>query len=240
MDKELTLVGHLEELRRRIIISAISITLAGLCAFPFSSKILELLKAPGAGAIEKLVFFSPAEAFLIYTKIALFTGLVIAMPVVLYQLWAFLSPAIEYKTKKQGLSFLFFSLAAFICGMMFGFFVLLPTALKFLLSFSGDALQPLISASSYISFVLGLTFGAGLVFEMPVLSFILSRMGVINHRLLRKSWKYAVVVIFIVAAIVTPTPDAFNMTILALPMLFLYEVSIWVSKFSYRHKSKGI
>ena len=232
MDKELTLVEHLEELRRRIIISLILVAVISIFAFPFAPKILTILKAPSSGMIERLVFFNPVDAFLIHIKIAFFIGLAISMPIILYQLWAFISPAIEYKTKKHSLLFLFSSLGAFISGASFGFFMLLPPALKFLLSFSRDALEPIISASSYISFVLGLTFGCGLVFEMPVLSFILSKLGIINHRLLRKSWKYAVIIIFIIAAIVTPTPDVFNMTALAIPMLFLYEVSIWVSRFS--------
>ena len=232
MDKELTFVGHLEELRRRIIISLILVVSMAVCAFPFASMILSILRAPSSSAIDKLVFFNPQEALLIYIKIAFFTGLAVSMPVVLYQLWAFISPAIEVKTKRHGLLFLFFSVGAFILGSSFGFFVLVPAAIKFLLSFSGGNLEPVISASSYISFVLGLTFGCGLVFEMPILSFLLSKMGIIDHRFLRKSWKYALVAIFIVAAVVTPTPDVFNMTILAIPMLVLYEVSIWVSKFS--------
>ena len=236
MDKELTLVEHLEELRRRIIISLILVTVISIFAFPFARKVLTILKAPSSGTIEKLVFFNPTEAFLIHIKIAFFVGLVTSMPVILYQLWAFISPAIEYKTKRHGLLFLISSIGAFALGVSFGFFVLLPAALKFLLTFAGDALEPVISASSYMSFVLGLTLGCGLVFEMPVLSFILSRLGVINHRFLRKAWKYAVIVIFIIAAIVTPTPDVFNMTALAIPMLFLYEVSIWVSKFSGRKR----
>lgn len=232
MDKELTFEGHLEELRRRIIICAVSVALASVSAFPFASKMLAALKYPGSAAIDKLVFFSPQDAFLIYIKIAFFVGLAVSMPLVLYQLWVFISPAIEYKAKRHGLSFLLFSLTAFICGASFGFFALLPAAFKFLLSFSGDTLQPMISASSYVSFVLGLTLGCGLVFEMPVLSFILSKLGVINYRLLRKIWKYALIVIFIIAAVITPTPDVFNMTIMAIPMLILYEISIWVSKFS--------
>lgn len=232
MDKELTLVEHLEELRRRIVVSLILVAVISVFAFPFTSRVLTILKAPSSGMIEKLVFFNPAEAFLIHIKISFFTGLVISIPVILYQLWAFISPAIEYKTKRNGLLFLFSSVGAFALGVSFGFFVLLPTALKFLLEFAGGALEPLISVSSYMSFVLGLTLGCGLVFEMPVLSFLLSKLGIINHRFLRKVWKYAVLIIFIIAAIVTPTPDVFNMTILALPMLILYEVSIWVSRFS--------
>lgn len=232
MDKELTFVEHLEELRRRIIMSLILIAAISVFAFPFSSGVLTVLKAPSSGMIEKLVFFNPSEAFLIHIKIAFFVGLAISVPVIMYQLWAFISPAIEYKTKKHGLLFLVSSVGAFIGGASFGFLVLLPAAFKFLLSFSGDNLEPVISASSYISFVLGLTMGCGLVFEMPVLSFLLSKIGVINYRFLRRVWKYAVIVIFIAAAIVTPTPDVFNMTIVAIPMLCLYELSIWISKFS--------
>ncbi|MDP3790941.1 MAG: twin-arginine translocase subunit TatC [Candidatus Omnitrophota bacterium] len=234
MDKDLTFVGHLEELRRRIIVSLIFITIVSVLAFPCASKILAILKIPSAGFIGKLVFFDPQEAFLIHIKIAFFAGLAVSMPVILYQLWAFISPAIETNTKKIGSLFLFFSVGAFASGVSFGFFILLPAALKFLLSFSGNNLEPLISASNYISFVLGLTLGCGLVFEMPVLSFILSKIGIINYRFLRKMWKYAVIVIFIMAAIVTPSPDVFNMTIIAMPMLFLYELSIWISKFSGR------
>lgn len=234
MSKELTFTEHLEELRRRIIISLILITVVSILSFPFVPKILAVLKAPSSGFIEKLVFFNPTEAFLIHIKIAFFTGLALSTPIVLHQLWAFISPAIEIETKRHGLLFLFFSAGAFALGVSFGFFVLLPAALKFLLSFSGNTLQPVISASSYISFVLGLTLGCGLVFEMPVLSFLLSKIGIINYRFLRKAWKYAVIIIFIIAAIITPTPDVFNMTIVAVPMLFLYELSIWISKYSGR------
>jgi len=236
MDKELTLVEHLEELRRRIIVSLVLIAVISIAAFPLAPKMLAILKTPSSSIIRKLVFFNPSEAFLIHIKIAFFMGLAISMPVIMYQLWAFVSPAIGYKTKKHGLLFLVSSIGAFIGGASFGFLVLLPAALKFLLSFSGDNLEPVISASSYISFVLGLTMGCGLVFEMPVLSFLLSKIGIINYRFLRRVWKYAVIVIFIVAAIVTPTPDVFNMTIVAIPMLCLYELSIWVSRFSGRKR----
>lgn len=232
--KELTLVEHIEELRRRIIVSLVFFTLFSIAIFPYVPDLLAILKAPSSGMIDKLVFFNPAEAFLVYIKIALASGLVLSVPVILYQLWAFISPAIGPKAGGYGLGFLVFSVGAFVLGGSFGFFVLLPAALKFLLSFAGDSLEPLISVSSYTSFVLGLILCSGIVFEMPVLSFLLSRLGIINYRFLRKIWKYAVVAIFIVAAIVTPTPDIFNMTILAIPMLFLYELSIWVSRFSGR------
>lgn len=235
----MTFVEHLEEVRRRIMISLIFVIALTILAFSYAPKILILLKIPSSGAIDKLVFFDPAEAFMIHIKIAFFTGLVVSMPVLLYQLWAFISPAIGKNTKKHGLLFLSASLAAFILGASFAFFVLLPVAIKFLLGFSGESLEPMISVSNYVSFTLGLVGTCGLVFEMPVLSFILSKFGIIDHRFLRRVWKYAVVVIFIIAAVVTPTPDIFNMTILALPMLFLYEVSVWVSKLSGKKWMSG-
>ena len=234
MDKELTLIGHLEELRRRIIISSIAVIAISVLAFPLAYKALEILKAPSAGMIEKLAFFTPAEAFLVHIKVAFFIGLVFSMPVILYQVWLFISPAIGDKMRRMGAMFLFSSLGAFASGAAFGYFILLPAALKFLLSFSAESLAPVISVSGYISFVLGLILGSGLVFEMPVLSYLLTKIGVINHRYLRRIWKYAVVAIFIAAAIVTPTPDVFNMTIMAIPMLVLYEISIWVSGVSGR------
>lgn len=232
MNNELTLVGHLAELRQRILVSAFLVLLLSVLAFGHVSEIFAILKLPAAGLIDKLVFFSPTEAFSAYLKVSVFTALALGSPVLLYQLWAFISPGLDETVRREGTFFLTFTVSAFFAGIMFGYFFLLPAALKFLIGFSSGVLQPLISVSEYISFVLGVLFGCGLVFEMPVLSYIMARIGVLDHRLLRRSWKYAVLVIFIVAAIITPTPDAFNMCLMALPMLGLYEISIWVAKWS--------
>ena len=234
MDKELTLVGHLSELRQRILVSLAVVLVIMVFAFSHASDILTILKLPSAGSIDQLVFFSPTEAFSTYLKISFFSALVMACPVLLYQLWAFISPAFGKDARAQGTAFLGLSIAAFIAGISFGYFVLLPAAIKFLIGFSQGVLVPMISVGEYISFVTGLLLGCGLVFEMPVLSFLLARLGVLDYRVLRRSWKYALVVIFLVAAIVTPTPDAFNMCLMALPMLVLYELSIWGVKWSGR------
>lgn len=229
MDKELTLVEHLSELRKRIIVCLVALGLGSVLTLPFASAALKILKLPAAGLIEKLAFFSPQEAFLIYIRIAFLCGLILAMPVILYQVWVFILPAMEERFKKSAAYFVLFCFTAFVFGGLFAYFLLIPPALKFLLSFAKDELQPVISASKYISFIIGLILGCGLVFQMPILSFLLTKLGVIQHQILRRKYKYAVVIIFLVAAIITPTPDAFNMLILALPMLFLYEISIWVS-----------
>ncbi|MFN7169628.1 MAG: twin-arginine translocase subunit TatC [Candidatus Omnitrophota bacterium] len=232
MDKELTLVEHLTELRKRIIISLVSLGLASIISLPFASNLLKILKLPASGLIEKLAFFSPQEAFLIYMRIAFLCGISISLPVILYQIWAFILPAIEERLRKLAAYCILFCSGTFIGGCLFAYFILIPPALKFLLGFAKEDLEPVISASNYISFVISLILGCGLVFQMPILSLILTRIGIINHRILRKKYKYAIVIVFIVAAIITPTIDAFNMLILALPMLFLYELSIWISFFT--------
>lgn len=229
MNKNLTFVEHLEELRRRIIICLIVFSIGIIFTFPFSGNILRILRFPAVGLIDKLAFFSPTEAFLAYFKISLVSGFVISLPVLLYEAWAFISPAIEQRFRRYTVSFVTFFLLAFISGCTFAYLVLLPAALKFLLSFGKGEFEPVISIGKYISFVLAIILCTGLVFEMPVLSFLLSKLGILNYRFLRKKFKYAILVIFIIAAVITPTPDVFNMILLALPMLFLYEVSIWIS-----------
>jgi sec-independent protein translocase protein TatC len=232
MDKVLTFGEHLSELRKRIIIIVAALALTTALSFPFASYFLKILKIPAAGLFEKLAFFSPQEAFLIYMRISFLAGLVISMPVILYQLWAFVSPALEERFKRRVTSFIFFSFFAFILGAFFAYFVVIPPALKFLLSFAKDEFWPVIAASKYVSFMVSLIFGCGAIFQMPVVSFILTKVGIVDRNLLRKKYKYAVVVICIVAAVITPTTDIFNMLLLALPMLLLYEVSILVSGFA--------
>lgn len=225
----MTFVGHLEELRKRIIISLIALAIASAAAFPLSAKILKILKLPAAGLIQKLAFFGPTEAFAAYLKIAIVSGFIISMPVLLYQTWKFVSPALDEGVRRHALTFIVFSFASFISGCLFSYFLLLPAALKFLLSFGGAELEPVISIGKYCSFAVAIILCTGLVFEMPVLSFILTKAGLITPRFLRRRFKYAILVIFIAAAVITPTPDVFNMILLAIPMIFLYEVSVWVS-----------
>lgn len=234
MEKELTLVGHLSELRSRIIVCLAALAIGSLASLSFASVILGVLRLPAAGLIERLVFFSPQEAFAIYMQVAVLCGWFISMPVILYQLWRFISPAIEERLKRHISSLIFFCFIAFVCGGLFAYFILIPPALKFLLSFAKEELEPVISAQKYISFMSGLIWGCGFVFQMPLLSFIFTKTGMINARMLRSKYKYALIAILIIAAGITPTTDVFNMLILALPMVFLYELSIWVSALAYR------
>src|SRR3989338_3231029 len=231
MDKPLTLVEHLTELRGRIIIVLVILGVATLLSLPFASFLLKILKLPAAGVIDKLAFFSPEEAFMIYMRISLLCAFIFSMPVILYELWRFCAPAMDERIRRHSSSFIISCFFSFVCGALFAFFLLLPPALKFLLGFAKEDLVPVISAGKYISFVTGIIFASGLIFQMPTLSFILAKLGVINSRALRKKYKYAIVIVFVVAAVITPTPDAFNMLMLSCPMLLLYELSIWISFF---------
>jgi len=229
MERNLTFTEHLEELRTRVIVSLVALGLASLACMPLAPRILKILKEPAGSAIGKLAYFSPQDAFLIYMRIGFLCGIIIAFPIIAYQFWRFVSPAVDDKFKRYVTHFVIFSSAAFAGGCVFAYFVLLPKALHFLMSFGTDDLEPVISAGRYISFVTMLIAACGLIFEMPVLSFILTKIGLVNHRLLRRNFKYAVVILAIVAAAITPTVDAFNMLVIMVPMIALYEVSIWVS-----------
>lgn len=234
--KNMSLKGHLAELRQRILVCCLLVFIFFLIIFPHASVCLSFLQLPSAGLIGRLTFFAPAEAFLSLFKIAFFFALVVSSPVIFYQLWAFIRPALDREARTQGVLFLLSFVLAFISGVIFAFLFLLPAALKFLIGFSGRTLLPLISVSEYVSFVVSLLLGCGVVFEMPVLSYLLSRAGILDGRTLRKYWKYAFLLILIMAAALTPTPDVFNMFLLAMPMLALYEFSIWVAGWGARRK----
>lgn len=234
----MTLVEHLDELRRRIIISLIALGIATVASLPLSTYLLKILKLPAANLIGKLAFFSPQEAFLIYMRVSFLCGFFIAFPVISYQFWAFVSPAVEERFKRHIAYFIISCSIAFIAGCLFSYFILIPKALKFLLSFGSDDLEPVISATQYISFVTSIILSCGLVFQMPILSYLLTKLGLINAGMLRKKFGVAIVVIFVVAAVITPTTDVFNMLLLAIPMLFLYVISIWISAFAGRTRTR--
>src|SRR3989338_2008294 len=154
MDRELGLSEHLGELRKRLIICLVSLGIGIVCSMPFAQFLLKVLKFPAAGLIEKLVFFGPQEAFLIYMRIAFFCGLALSMPVILYQLWSFVSPAVDERLKRHTSDFIVSASSLFIIGCLFAYFFLIPPALKFLLSFASEDLEPVISATKYISFII--------------------------------------------------------------------------------------
>lgn len=232
LDYPRPLIEHLKELRRRIIICLFVLILFSIFIFPFSDKILNILKNPAPSSIKKLAIFSPQEGFLIYTKISFFSGFLISMPIIFYNIWVFILPAIGERFKRYVLYFIFFSFFFFVFGCLFAYFILIPPALKFLLSFAKDNLEPVISANKYISFVISIIFASGLSFLLPVLSFILTKLKLINYKLLKRYYRFVIVFILIFSAIITPTTDIFNMLLLAIPIFFLYLISILISFFA--------
>lgn len=168
--------------------------------------------------------------FMNHMKISFIAGLVLAMPYILYQIWKFIEPALTLKEKKNASGFVFITNALFLVGVLFGYFVISPMSVGFLAQYNlSDQIVNMITLDSYLSLVLMMVLGSGLIFELPVVIYFLARLGIITPKLMRTYRKHAVVILFIVAAVITPSPDVLSMTLVALPLLFLYEISIYVA-----------
>ena len=224
----MTVAAHLTELRRRLVWSALVFIAAAVICFLFIDSFVEL--ALGLSNDFSFVYLSPAELVTCYLKLALVMGLVFASPFILWQVWAFVSPGL---TKKEGRAALFSIVAGFgffLIGTLFCFVVVLPITLQFFYSFNGATdIAPSISFNNYMNFILGMLVAFGAVFEMPVLSYLLARLGLIQAAWLAKGRKFAILVVFTVAAIITP-PDVVSQIMTAIPMLGLYELSILVAR----------
>lgn len=222
----MSLTGHLDELRKRIIYSVIAVVLASIVTFMFVDVIRDTITRPAEGS---LVFIGVAEAFMTNIKIALTAGVLLAFPVILFQLWSFVLPGLDSKERKFVFVFVGASLLLFTVGVSFAFFIIIPISIRFFLGFENEAISAMISFGNYISYVSGVIFAFGLVFQMPIAVFILSKLGLVSSAFLKKYRNYALVLIFILAAIITP-PDVFSQILMAVPMLLLYEISILVAR----------
>jgi sec-independent protein translocase protein TatC len=234
---------HLVELRKRIINSAIAIAIGMMIGVAVSNRVFGYLARPmvaalkAAGFEDKLVYTSPTGAISLIINLGLYIGLVIAAPFVLYQIWLFIAPGLYKHERRAITAFIFSSMALFLCGIAFGYFVSLPYVLKFLIGFKGP-FKPLISINEYFDLILVVMMGLGIIFELPVLIFCLSLFGIVTPRFLWKNMRYAVLVITLLAAIVTPTPDATTMVIFMGVLLTLYFIGIGVSYLVVRNKQK--
>jgi sec-independent protein translocase protein TatC len=228
-EREMSFLDHLEELRLRIIKSLVAVIVFAIGAYFISDWLVNIVSAPLQDV--GVYFKAPAEAFLVRLKISIFAGAVVAVPVLFYQVWMFVGPGL-YKTEiKIVIPIVVTSTIFFLIGGGFCFFYVVPLAMRFLLSFATDNMQPMIMIGDYISFVGMMVLAFGLVFELPVASFILGRMGVIDHKLLGKGRRYAVIGILILGSILTP-PDIISQLLLAGPLYLLYEISIIVVRFT--------
>jgi sec-independent protein translocase protein TatC len=236
-EKKMTLVEHLEELRFRIIHAVIAWVAASTGAYFFTPRLLGLF----TGLVHtKLVFINPMEAFMAYLKIAMLLGFFVSLPFILFQILAFVVPGLEKHEKKWVLRLVPFAVLLFFLGFLFGCFVLIPIALKFFLSFATDDLVPIITIGGLVSFVLSLTIVSGLIFQTPMVILLLSIIGVVNSTLLREKRRYIILLFFILAAVATPTPDAFTQIVVAIPLILLYELSILIVRAIEKKKTKKV
>lgn len=236
----MTFLEHLEDLRKRIFLSFIVIILAVIPAWFFSKEIFEILAVPVTQFLpegEMLAFTSLTEPFMLYIKVSFLTAIFATSPFIFLQFWLFTAPGLYQKEKKYVIPFVFLTSFFFILGGLFGYLVVFPWACRFFIGMGAD-FQPVITVKQYFSLALRVLLGIALVFELPTLVFFLSRMGLITSRWMVKNFKYAVLAIFIIAAIITPTPDMITQSIIAGPMLALYGLSILIAFFSEKRRKK--
>jgi sec-independent protein translocase protein TatC len=233
----MSFLDHLEELRKRIFHALVAVACGmGVCwwyhqaLFGFMQKpILEVLKANNLPP--KLIYLTPAEPFNLYLKVSALAGLFVTSPYVLYQVWLFISPGLYRREKKYAFPFMFSSIFLFVCGGYFGYRIVYPAALDFLITKMGSQFTAMITIHEYTDLFLMVILGLGIVFEMPILVFFLALMGVVSAGWMWRNIRYTILGIFIVAGALAPTPDVGSMIVFAIPMLVLYFVSIGIAWF---------
>jgi sec-independent protein translocase protein TatC len=264
LEGEMSFFDHLEALRWHLIRSALAIVVFTILVFAFYSWIYDnIIMAPsrydfwtfrmmcGLGKLLHrdmcpgkinihLINTEMAGQFTLQIDSSLMIGLVLGIPYLLYEIWLFVKPALHEKERKAASGFVFYASILFMCGVMFGYYVITPVSLNFLAGYTVSAsIQNLFSIDSYISSVSTLTIATGLVFELPILVYILASLGILTPKFMKETRRYAIVIILIIAAVVTPTPDMLTMTVVAIPLFLLYELSIGVAGVVQKRKKKN-
>jgi sec-independent protein translocase protein TatC len=230
----MSFLEHLEELRRRIVYSIIAIVIGFFACWGYAENIVGWMEKPIFEALKRngmsqtLVYLNPTDPFNLYLKIGFLAGIFVTCPFVLYQVWMFISPGLYRNEKRYVLPFMFSTIGLFLCGGYFGYKLVYPAALEFLIGY-GKQFQPMITIHEYTDLFLTVILGLGVVFELPILVFFLALMGVVSAGWMWRNVRYSILVIFIIAAILTPTTDILNMCIFAAPMIGLYLLSIGIA-----------
>lgn len=231
-DGRMSFTEHLEELRRRLIICLVAVGIGFALSYSFAERLFALLMRPLIKVMpagEKLVFTALPEAFFTYFKVALIAGVAFASPVIIHQAWCFVAPGLYARERRLLLPVVLSSTLFFLGGALFGYFVAFPFGFKFFISFAGDHIRVMPTLRESLGFATWLLLVFGIVFETPLVILILARLGIVDATKLRRNQKYAVLIIFIVAAILTP-PDLVSQLLMAVPLLILYEMGIWIAK----------
>lgn len=237
-DEKQPFMSHLEELRRRLVATAIAVGVGFAVTYFFAERLFQVLIAPLTSIMpegDQMIFTSLPEMFFTHLKVALIAGIMLAAPYIFYQLWIFVAPGLYRREKKLLIPFVVTSTILFVGGSLFGYFVVFPFGFKFFLGFSNEYVKALPSVKQYFSFSIKLLFAFGLVFELPVIIFFLTKIGLVTPQLLRRKRKYAFLLTFVLAAILTP-PDVVTQTMMAGPLICLYEVGIIVAKLARKKK----
>ena len=240
-ENKLPLTSHLKELRKRLILSFIAVGVGFVICYAFSDTLFDILAKPlmkimPAGT--SLIFISVAEAFFTYMKVGFIAGIILASPFVLYQIWAFVAPGLYRHEKRYVFPFVLGGSFFFALGVLFGYFVAIPVGFRFLLGYATDFIKPMPSMKEYLTFSVKFLLGFGIVFEFPVVLVLLARIGIIDSKMLAKQRRYAILLVFIVAAAVTPSPDLLTQVLTAIPLIALYELSILLSKIFGKKKKE--
>ncbi len=223
---------HIADLRKRLVISSITLVIAFFACFTFYEPILEWMMAPVKHALPtgtSMIAVEIQETFFTAMKVAFFAGFVLSLPVIFWQLWLFLAPGLYDHEKKLVIPFVFFATLMFLIGASFDYYIVVPIGFDFLIAFGNSVVSVLPSIGKYVGFFTKLMIGFGIAFELPVITFFLAKIGLVTDETLKGFFRYAVVLIFVVAAVLTP-PDVISQVLMALPLLFLYGVSIYIAK----------
>ncbi len=229
-DGSMSLIAHLEELRKRLIYSIVAVAVGSGAAYFYIDEIMHYLTAPAG----KLYYMQPAEAFFTYLKIAVFGGFLLALPVIFYEIWRFILPALTVRERKALLLIVPLSVVLFVVGIAFSFTLVLPAAIRFFIGFGTDNLEPLFSLGKYLDFVLAFILPFGFIFELPLVIVILAKLGFVSAAFLWKQQRIVVFLSFVIGAVISPTPDVFSQTMIAVPMILLYEISYVIVRFVLR------
>ena len=229
-DGSMTLIAHLTELRSRLIKSLIAVAVGSVVGYCFIGDIMHYLTLPAG----KLYYMQPSEAFFTYIKVAIVAGFLLALPVVFYQAWRFFLPALTRKERLVLGLVVPISVLLFFAGLAFSFFLVLPAGIRFFMSFGNGELEALFSVNRYFDFVISFVLPFGFVFELPLIITILGKIGILSSRFLGKYQRIVIFLSFILGAIITPTPDIFTQSMIALPMIVLYEVGYLIVRFALR------
>jgi sec-independent protein translocase protein TatC len=235
IEAEMTFLEHLEELRWRLIYALLGIVVGTILCFVFIEFLIEvvLLKpARDSGAL--LQNLRPFGQIFLYFQVALIGGIILSIPNIFYQLWRFIAPALRYQERKYILSIVIYSSLCFLAGIVFAYFIMLPMSLKFAAEFGSEAIKNEFAIDEYMSIIISVMLAAGFVFELPMISLFLSKLGILTPAFMRRYRKHAIIIILVLAAFLTPGTDPVSQAILAVPLVLLYEISIFISKLSQR------